>query len=89
MKRASLTHSQRGKVALFSYDVLDKLAGVNGPLTNAWAYTYDAFNRRASSTEGTATVFFHYGGASSRGIAETAMSGHMSSRHHGRRSAQL
>ena len=57
----------------FAYDAACRLVSVKDAATGTTiaAYTYDAFNRRVSATEGTETVFFHYDGASARVIAET------------------
>ncbi len=62
---------------LFTYDAACRLISVADASTETTiaTYTYDAFNRRVSSTEGTATVFFHYDGTSARVIAETDASG--------------
>ncbi|MHB1340989.1 MAG: RHS repeat-associated core domain-containing protein [Coriobacteriia bacterium] len=61
----------------FYYDAACRLTTVQDASTEATVatYTYDAMNRRVSATEGSATVFFHYDGASSRVIAETDETG--------------
>lgn len=62
---------------IFTYDAACRLVAVADASTETTiaTYTYDAFNRRTSSTEGTAAVFFHYDGASARVLAETDLLG--------------
>ncbi|MDI6713253.1 MAG: RHS repeat-associated core domain-containing protein [Anaerosomatales bacterium] len=61
----------------FAYDAAGRLVSVADASTGATiaAYAYDAFNRRISATEGTATVFYRYDGLSARVIAETDAEG--------------
>jgi RHS repeat-associated protein len=56
-----------------TYDALNRLTAVIDASTDATmaTYTYDHLNRRASATEASGTVFFHYDGASPDVIAET------------------
>jgi RHS repeat-associated protein len=79
---AGFTYDGRGNLTsdgtrCFTYDAENRLATVTSAATSATlaAYTYEAYNRRMSSTEGFQTTYYHYQGASPDVIAETDGSG--------------